>query len=343
MKILIISDAWHPQVNGVVRTYEYLCHELQAMGHEIKVISPADFRYKIPMPGYFEIKLCLLPHKKLSRLIRGFKPDMIHIPVEGPLGWAAKKYCQKNNLEFSTSYHTHFPHYVEERIPSFLPFLRKYGRALGRWYVRKFHKGSSALMVASPSLEHVLRSWGFENNIQRLTRGVNTETFYLDQSVNTLKDINRPIALYVGRIAVEKNLEAFLKMPWKGTKIIVGSGPSKFYLKTKYPHVLFLGKKSGKELGDIYRSADVFVFPSRTDTFGIVVIEALACGVPVAAYDVTGPKDIITEDYLGCLNADLSVAATRAMANANAQKCADHVETYFNWRLAAQQFIDYVE
>ncbi|MCB9963966.1 MAG: glycosyltransferase family 1 protein [Rhodospirillales bacterium] len=342
MKILIISDAWHPQVNGVVRTYEHLVEELEAMGHTTLVIGPEDFPWRTGLPGYEEIRLVLFPYRHLKRMIDGFAPDIIHIAVEGPLGWAARRYCRVHQKEFSSAYHTHFPKYAEERIPHFLSFLRKPIRKLSRWYVRSFHKPAKVLLIASPSLEENLREWQFQNRILRLTRGINEKIFYPGEKV-AFQDLKRPVALYVGRVSVEKNLEAFLKMAWDGTKVVVGNGPSKTYLQKKYPEAVFTGQKSGQALADLYRSADMFVFPSRTDTFGIVLLEALGCGLPVAAYPVIGPKDIISEDCLGCLDEDLSKAARVALERGDPAKCVAYVRKNFSWKTAAQQFLDAFE
>ena len=342
MKILIISDAWHPQVNGVVRTYEHLSDELEKMGHEVKVIGPSDFSYKTSLPGYPEIKLVLFPYNKLSNMIKAFNPDIIHISVEGPLGWAGRKYCRRHNINFSTSYHTHFPHYMEERMPKSLPFLRKLARNLGVWYVKKFHNASQNLMLASPSLESVLKDWGFKNNIHRLTRGVNIDTFFPDPDIDIFKNLPKPIALYVGRVAIEKNLEAFLSMTWEGSKIIVGDGPSRSYLESKYPDAQFLGKQKGEDLANCYRSSDIFVFPSQTDTFGIVLIEALATGIPIAAYPVTGPKDIIIDDSLGYLDENLGTAAQKALESKDQdiEKRRAYVTQNYSWKAAALQFLN---
>ena len=342
MKILIISDAWHPQVNGVVRTYEHIMEELIDLGHDVKVIGPEDFSWKMSMPGYQEIKLVWFPYRRLSKMIEEYQPDAIHISVEGPLGWAARRYCLKNKVQFSTSYHTHFPHYAEERMPKNSKFLRKHARRWGRWYVRTFHMPSSAMMVASPSLERILRRWKFQNNIYRLTRGVNTDVFYPGEKT-LFHDLTKPVALYVGRVAVEKNLEAFLAMDWEGSKIIVGDGPSMYYLKKKYPEAIFAGKKNPKELGEYYRSSDLFVFPSKTDTFGIVLLEALACGIPVAAYPVTGPKDIIIEDYLGSLDEDLATAAKQALNQGSSEVRSEYISENYGWRLAAEQFLKAIQ
>jgi len=337
LKILIISDAWHPQLNGVVRTYEHLIEELEKRGHIVKVIGPSDFPCTIPTPGYREIKLAIAPYKHLKRLIDDFAPNRIHIATEGPLGWAARKYCKKHGRQFSTSFHTLFPDYVAKRAAKYLPFLYKPAHAIAKSIIRHFHQPSIVMMVATQSLEDTLREWGFTPAIMRLTRGAKIDTFSPGEKTK-FKDLQSPIALYVGRIAIEKNIEAFLSMQWQGEKVIIGEGPARAELEAKYPSAHFLGKKTGNELAEYYRSADVFVFPSRTDTFGMVLIEALACGTPVAAYNVTGPKDIITQDYLGALNADLSKAALNALTHGTAQERANHIAQHYTWETAAQQF-----
>lgn len=339
MKVLIISDAWHPQVNGVVRTYEYLRRELQNQGHIVDVISPADFAVTMPMPFYPEIKLAIRPFRRLKRMIRDFSPERIHIATEGPLGWAARKYCLKRNIPFSTCYHTQFPDYVAKRFAWLIPSLYERVHNYAIKTVRRFHAPSSCLMVATKSLENQLLDWHFKTPIKRLTRGADTSIFHPGEKT-ILQDLKHPIALYVGRIAIEKNLESFLEMDWPGSKVMVGDGPVRQELEAKYPSAHFVGKKSGHELADYYRSSDVFVFPSKTDTFGIVLIEALACGLPVAAHPVTGPKDIITENYLGALHENLSAAAHSAMKQADKEKSVQYVRNNYSWKHAAQQFID---
>ncbi len=340
MKVLIISDAWHPQVNGVVRTYEHLVEEITAQGAISEVIGPANFAASIPMPFYPEIKLVIRPYRRLRRLIEDFKPDKIHIATEGPLGWAARKYCMKNDLKFSTSYHTQFPDYIAKRFAWAIPPLYNMAHKSGIKIVRRFHASSAKIMVASQSLEDQLKSWQFETPMARLTRGVDFEVFKPGKKI-ILNDKKTPIALYVGRIAIEKNLEDFLKMPWNGTKLLVGDGPARSELEKKFPDAVFVGKKTGHELADYYRAADIFIFPSRTDTFGIVLIEALACGLPVAAYNVIGPKDIITDERLGALcETDLSQAAERAMKTANSTFCTNHVKQNYSWAEAGKQFLD---
>lgn len=337
LKILIISDAWHPQINGVVRTYEHLGEELPKLGHNVKIIGPADFPLSIPTPGYSEIKLAIAPYKKLKSIINEYKPDRIHIATEGPLGWAARKYCLKHGREFSTSFHTLFPDYIAKRVAKLLPILYKPTHALGVKIIRRFHQKSIVMMVATQSLEDTLREWGFTSPIFRLTRGARLDLFKMGNKTK-FKNMNGPIALYVGRVAIEKNIEAFLDMDWDGEKIIIGDGPERPELVTQYPNAHFLGTKTGEELAQYYRSSDVFVFPSKTDTFGMVLIEALASGIPVAAHNVTGPKDIITENFLGTLDENLTKAAKKALNTGTAEQRVQHVKEKYTWKKAAEQF-----
>lgn len=340
MKVLIISDAWHPQVNGVVRTYEYLLRELDAHGYITRVIGPEDFSLTMPMPFYPEIRLVLSAYPQIKKIIEDFKPNRIHIATEGPLGWAARKFCVKTKRSFTTSYHTQFPDYVAKRFAWLIPPLYRTVHKLGIAAVKHFHSPSSKVMVSTQSIAEQLQNWGFNAPLAHLTRGIDHE-FFSPGTSNILDHLPRPIALYVGRIAIEKNLDAFLKMEWSGSKVLVGDGPVLDDLKEKYPKAHFVGKKIGTELSEYYRASDVFVFPSRTDTFGIVLIEALACGLPVAAYNVTGPKDIITHPSLGCLDdTDLSKAAFQALEQADPEKCAAYALENYSWKIAGQQFID---
>jgi glycosyltransferase involved in cell wall biosynthesis len=339
MKVLIISDAWHPQVNGVVRTYEYLCKEITEAGHITEVIGPAHFAASIPMPFYPEIKLVIRPYRRLRRLIRDFNPDRIHIATEGPLGWAARKYCIKHNVSFSTSYHTQFPDYVAKRFAWLIPPLYNAVHKRAVKVVRYFHKPSSTIMVSTKSLETQLKEWGFTTPIKPLTRGIDSTIFYPGEK-NIMQYLKKPIALYVGRVAIEKNLEAFLDMKWSGSKVIVGDGPARASLHKQYPNAIFVGKKKGQELADYYRSSDVFTFPSKTDTFGIVLIESLACGLPIAAYNVMGPKDIVIDTAYGALSETLEEACEKAMRTADPEKCAAYAKENFSWKIAGQQFMN---
>lgn len=340
MRILIISDAWHPQVNGVVRTYEHLMEELQKLGHDVKVIGPSEFK-TMPMPSYPEIRLALFPYGKLKHKIEEFNPDKIHISAEGPLGQAGRKYCIKHKIPFSTSYHTHFPDYVAKRVAKHLPFLYKPAHSIAKSIVRDFHSKSKAMMVATQSLEDELKGWGFKNPMHRMIRGAKLEQFYPGENT-VYPNLKGPIAVYVGRVAIEKSIEDFLSMDWDGSKVIVGDGPARAELERKYPDAVFVGKKVGEDLAAHYRSADVFVFPSRTDTFGIVLIEALASGIPVAGYPVTGPVDILTEPFLGVMDEDLSTASKKALSCGTKEQRSDFVKENYTWEVAAQQFLNAV-
>jgi len=343
MKLLIITDAWHPQVNGVVRTYEYMLPELEKAGHTVKVIGPHDFPLHIPMPGYREIELTLFPFRRLRKMIENFVPDSIHIATEGPLGLAARRYCKKKNIPFNTAYHTQFPDYVAKRVAKITKkAFNPTKSAMIKW-IKKFHDSADAVMVATQTLEDKLTSWGFATPLHRLTRGVTTDTFYHD-GPQALHDMPKPIALFVGRVAIEKNIGAFLDMEWKGSKVVIGEGPMLDVLKKKYPYTHFAGKKTGHDLAAHYRGADVFVFPSTTDTFGMVLTEALACGLPVAAYDVMGPRDIITQQHLGALSADLQEAAENALkAPGTREDRFQHIQENYTWTIVAQQFIEISE
>lgn len=337
LKILIVSDAWEPQINGVVRTYQHIIPHLEAMGHQVQVIGPKRF-INTSMPGYDEIRLALLPYYRLKGLIKKYAPDAIHIAVEGPLGWAARRYCLLKNIPFTTSYHTHFPDYVAKRFPE---FMRDAVRQKAIAFVRLFHKPAASVMVATPSVEEELRAFGFKNNFRRLTRGVD-QSLFNNAPGPLFADYPRPVMIYVGRVATEKNLEAFLSLKREGTKIVVGQGPDLETLRKKYPDAVFTGAKTGVELARHYQSADVFVFPSRTDTFGIVLIEALGCGVPVAGYPVTGPKDIVTEAFLGAVDDDLSVAIDKALISGTREERAAYVAKHYTWDSVAKDFLQYL-
>ena len=338
LKILIISDAWHPQVNGVVRTYEHIRDTLEQQGHTIHIIGPHDFPRHRPMPGYAEIHLAIFPYKTLKQKIRQFAPDAIHIATEGPLGWAARKYCLRHKLSFTTCYHTQFPDYLAERVAKLVPFLKGVTHKMGVNFIKKFHSPATAILTGTKSMKEQLQQWGIALPIRTYTRGVDLDLFQYGEKT-LFHDLPKPVALYVGRIAIEKNIEEFLQMPWQGSKVIVGHGPDLEMLKSKYPAAHFTGKKTGAELAAHYRSADLFAFPSVTDTFGIVLIEALACGLPIAAHDAIGPRDIVTNKILGCLHADLSTAAQQALLHGSAEQRRNHVINTYSWELAAQQFL----
>lgn len=335
MKLVIVTDAWHPQVNGVVRTYEHFVAQLLKRGHEVKIISPADFPYKVPLPGYREIDLTLFPYKHLARMIEDYAPDSIHIATEGPLGWSARRFCINNKRRFSTAYHTMFPDYIAKRAARFLPALYNPARAYGIHLVKKFHNPASLMITTTPSITAILSGWGVTAPMVDIPRGVPLDDFkpegpLIDDAI--LSNMKRPLALYVGRVAIEKNIEAFLDMDWPGSKIVIGHGPSLTHFKTLYPDVTFTGKITGPDLACWYRSADIFAFPSRTDTFGIVLIEALSCGLPVAALPEPGPRDIITAPFLGTLDTNLSIAAGKTLQTIGTkQQRHDHVAQHYTW------------
>ena len=341
MHILVISDAWLPQINGVVRTYEHLGDQLRKMGHSMDVIGPSEFRYTIPMPGYKEIRLAVFARFTLPGKIREKygRETHIHIATEGPLGQEARRYCVQNNIPFSTCYHTEFPDYLAKRVAKYIPGLFDITHKLAVAYIRKFHSKADVLFVATESLERKLRSLGYKVKIARLTRGINFDMFHIGPKTQ-YADLKRPVAVCVARVAIEKNLEAFFSVAWDGTKVMVGDGPDAAMLKEKYPDVVFTGRV-GSNLGEYYRSADIFAFPSKTDTFGMVLTEALASGLPVAAYPVTGPVDIVTSPELGALNDDLGAAMHAALASPGTPESRfDHVMKNYTWDIVAKQFLD---
>lgn len=336
-RILIVTDAWAPQVNGVVRSYENIMRELQMMGHEVDIISPQDFP-TIPLPSYHEVKLALFPYRKLAHKIASFAPDRIHIAVEGPLGWAARRYCLRHSLAYSTAFHTNFPAYLALRTPA---FLRRPIEGLTLALLRRFHDCAQHTFVATRSIEAQLRDWGFTGSIKPLSRGVHADQFH---PATQPPGNSVPVLLYVGRVAPEKNLHAFLRLTEAETgparKVVVGDGPSLDALRSAYSDVDFRGTLAGDALAEAYRSADVFVFPSRTDTFGIVLIEALASGLPIAAFDVPGPRDIITDPTLGALDEDLGVAVCQAlMAPGTRASRSAHACGHYSWHAVAQSFV----
>jgi glycosyltransferase involved in cell wall biosynthesis len=328
MKILIVSDAWLPQINGVVRTLSTTRQLLQHLGHDVEVISPEQFT-TVPCPTYPEIRLTINGIRRVGRLIESFAPDSIHIATEGPLGWLARWHCIRNRKGFTTSFHTRFPEYVYARFR--IPLKWTYS------VLRNFHRYSAKTMVTTPSMYRELSAQGFES-LTIWSRGVDVSLFK-PRTENFLPNMARPIAMYVGRVAVEKNVEAFLNVDFPGSKVVVGDGPQLPVLQKKYPNVYFVGLKKGEELARYYAAADVFVFPSRTDTFGLVMLEALACGTPVAAYPVPGPLDVIGEsNTVGCLHEDLQKAIQIALTCDRVQ-CRAHALRY-SWQTCTQQFLD---
>lgn len=328
MKIALVSDAWTPQTNGVVKTLRMTVAGLHEMGHEVEIFHSGLFRTQA-CPGYPEIRLALLPYRQLAARLDQFQPDTVHIATEGPLGLAARRWCLRRRLAFTTSYHTQFPEYLRARLP--VPLNLSYA------YLRRFHAPAARTMVATASMQRQLQQRGF-NNLVRWSRGVDVNLF--KPSSATLLDLPRPIALYLGRVSVEKNIEAFLALDLPGTKVVVGDGPARARLEAQYPHARFMGYRFGEELAGILAAADVFVFPSRTDTFGLVLLEAMACGVPVAAYPVTGPIDVVRQGVTGVLDEDLQ-AATLAALTLDRRDCrAQALEN--TWEMATRQFLSHL-
>ncbi|KGF70882.1 GDP-mannose-dependent alpha-mannosyltransferase [Hoeflea sp. BAL378] len=324
-KLLIVTDAWHPQINGVVRSIENLVRELGPLGVEVDILSPAEYR-TVPLPGYPEIRLALATPWGVARRIARSNPDFIQIATEGPLGLLARRAALRRN-GFTTSYHTRFPEYVSARYP--VPESWLYV------FMRWFHNAGLGCLVATQSLREELASKGFRN-LHIWSRGVDTELFRPDRPAPF--DLPRPVFLHVGRMAVEKNVETFLAMDLPGAKLVVGGGPKLEEFRARYPEVTFTGAKSGAELAALYAMGDVFVFPSLTDTFGLVLLEALASGVPIAAYPVTGPRDILGDSGAGVLDSDLRKAALACLDVPRERARARALE--FSWQACAVQFME---
>jgi glycosyltransferase involved in cell wall biosynthesis len=329
MKILIISDAWRPQVNGVVRTLENTQVELAAMGHEVVVLGPDRFR-SIPLPGYREIRVAVRPARTMARVIEAFEPDCLHIATEGPLGIAAGHWCRHNNAPFTTSCHTQFPEYLRLRAP--VPTQWTY------CWLRRFHSFAFRTMVRSRSQMKSLQERGFRNLVL-WPGGVDTQLFR--PRTKRVLDLPRPIALYAGRVAPEKTIEDFLAVELPGSKVVIGDGPARADLEKRFPHAHFLGYKFGEDLARHVASSDVFVFPSRTDTLGLVMLEAMASGVPVAAYPVDGPLDVVLDGLNGSLNWDLG-AAIKSALRLDRSKCHAFAST-FSWRHCTQVFLEQLQ
>ena len=328
MKILVVTDAWEPQVNGVVRTLKSTRRELQALGHEVDFLTPLEFR-TLPCPTYPDIRLSLFPKAKVRARIRDFAPDAIHIATEGPLGMAARAQALRDGLPFTTAYHTRFPEYVRARFGFPLAWTYR--------FLRWFHGPARAIMAPTPVVVRDLEQWGFRN-VVLWTRGVDLDVFAFRRDDRLRSD--PPIFLYVGRVAVEKNVEAFLQLDLPGSKWVVGDGPALAGIRAKYPQVNYLGVLDQAELARVYASADVFVFPSKTDTFGLVLLEAMSCGLPVAAYPVTGPLDVVGGTGGGVLDEDLRAACLAALKIDRAQ--ARKVAERYSWRAATLQFERYL-
>jgi glycosyltransferase involved in cell wall biosynthesis len=325
MRVLIATDAWYPQVNGVVRTLTSLARSAVALGAEIEFLTPDGFR-SLGVPTYPGLRIALPNRREIARRIESASPDAIHIATEGPIGWAVRAYCRRRKLAFTTSYTTRFPEYIAVR--SIIPAALSYA------VLRHFHAAAAMTMVATGSLRQELSARGFKK-LGNWTRGVDTDLFRPDNPAEL--DLPRPVFMTVGRVAVEKNLEAFLALDLPGSKVVVGDGPQRTLLQRRYPAAKFLGEKTGQDLTSHVAAADVFVFPSLTDTFGVVQLEALACGTPVAAFPVPGPLDVIADHPVGALDADLRSACLHALGISR-QSCRSFALER-SWENSARQFV----
>lgn len=325
MRILIATDAWHPQVNGVVRTLTSLQRSLMSLGVDVVFLTPDGFS-SFPLPTYPGLRLAIPGRREIERRIEAAEPEAIHIATEGPIGWAVRAYCRRNKLAFTTSYTTRFPEYVAVRTG--LP------ERVGYAVMRHFHSSAAGTMVATRSLRNELAARGF-TKLMDWTRGVDTDLFRPDDPA--VLNLPRPVFMTVGRVAVEKNLEAFLSLDLPGSKVVIGDGPQLAELRERFPQAVFLGEKAGRDLASHVAAADVFVFPSLTDTFGVVQLEALASGVPVAAFPVTGPIDVIADRPIGALDRDLRTACLRALG-VSRKSCRDFALAH-SWENCARQFL----
>jgi glycosyltransferase involved in cell wall biosynthesis len=329
MRILIATDAWRPQINGVVHSLEQMAQAARETGVEIVFLTPQGFP-TIPMPTYPDIKLALASWGAVARRIEAARPDHIHVATEGPIGLAARHYCRAAGRLFTTSYHTRFPEYIAQRTP--IPERWTYAA------LRRFHAPAAVVMAPTPTIRDELTRRGFAR-VKVWSRGVDHQTFR-PRAARVL-DLPRPIFLSVGRVAVEKNLGALLDLDLPGSTVVVGDGPARAGLERRYPRAHFLGSRTGEALAEIYASADVFVFPSRTDTFGIVLVEALASGLPVAGFPVAGPLDVIGDSGAGVLGEDLRAACLAALGISRERARAHSLG--FTWRESARQFLDHIE
>jgi glycosyltransferase involved in cell wall biosynthesis len=326
MRLALVTDAWHPQVNGVVRTLGHTVREVTAAGHEVTVISPAGFR-SIPCPTYPEIRLALFAGRAVHRRLAELEPDAVHVATEGPLGLAARNWCVRRGWPFTTAYHTQFPEYVRARVP--LPL--RAGYAAARW----FHGRAAHTLVTTPTMRRQLESRGFRN-LATWGRGVDTDLFRPRDKA--FLDLPRPIWLYFGRVSVEKGVESFLELDLPGTKLVVGDGPALEDLRQRYPGAVYAGFRHGEDLAAHIAASDVMVFPSRTDTFGLVLLESMACGIPVAAFPVGGPVDVVVDGVTGVLDENLRRAALAALL-LDPAACRAHALRY-SWSAATRQFIE---
>ncbi len=328
MRILIATDAWKPQVNGVVNTYSNIEREAANAGLDLTFLTPSGFR-TLPLPTYSEIQLAMISPRDVARRVKEDSPDFVHVATEGPIGLAARAFCCDAGRRFTTSYHTRFPEYISARMP--IPL--SWGYMFERW----FHNAGSGVMAASLSLCRELTERGIKN-VHLWSRGVDLDLFR-PRTVDRF-GVPRPLFLYAGRVAIEKNLDAFLSLDLPGTKAVVGGGPQLQELKQRYPQAVFKGPKFGQDLAEHYASADVFVFPSLTDTFGNVLLEALACGVPVAAYNVMGPKDVVANGSVGIIGENLRESALAAL-ELDRGECRSYAEL-FSWAACARRFSEII-
>ena len=329
MKIAIVTDAWHPQINGVVRTLGHTGQHLQNLGHEVLFITPEKF-LTYPCPTYPSIRLAVFPKKRVREMLHEFRPQAVHIATEGPLGHAARALCLERSWPFTTSYHTQFPEYIRARFP--IPINWSYA------YLRRYHGRAARTMVATRSMQRLLEARGFKK-LEIWARGVDTGIF--QPGPKSFLSGPRPISMYMGRVAVEKNIEAFLNLDLPGSQYVVGDGPDLERLRRQFPNVTFTGQKLSQELTAHLAAADVFVFPSLTDTFGLVLLEAMACGVPVAAYPVTGPVDVVQNGKTGVLDQDLRQAVLGALTLAPAD-CVTYARQH-SWRHWTERFVSLLE
>lgn len=329
MRIAIATDAWQPQINGVVRTLGHTADQLRQLGHDVLFITPQDFR-TYPCPTYPSIRLALFPKQGVKQRLDEFRPQAVHIATEGPIGHAARAVCRDRSLPFTTSYHTQFPEYVRARVP--LPICWSYA------YLRRYHGAAARTMIATPTMQRMLHAQGFKN-LEIWARGVDSDAFQPGPKA-FLSDV-RPIFMYMGRVAIEKNIEAFLNLDLPGSKYVVGDGPDLAQLRRRYSDVRFTGQKVGRELTAHLAAADVFVFPSLTDTFGLVLLEAMACGVPVAAYPVAGPIDVVQAGKTGVLDHDLRKAVLCAL-KLDPADCVAYARQH-SWRNWTERFVSLLE
>jgi glycosyltransferase involved in cell wall biosynthesis len=326
LKLLLVTDCWKPYVSGYVRTFSTVVDHIRELGHEVDIISPYMFR-TVPFPFCPEFPVPVFVRRKVVRLIEESNPDAIHLGAEGPLGMAARRWCRRNSFPFTTSFTTKQPEYLNKWFG--------FPISWGYKYMRRFHAPASAVMVSTQSMMRELEGWGFKN-LALWSRGVDLELFH-PRPKDFLSDA-RPISMFVGRVAKEKNIPAFLDLDVSGTKYVVGGGPMLKSLKKRYPNVKFTGNQSGEELARYYAAADVVVFPSRLDTFGLVLLEALASGTPVAGFPVTGPIDVVGKSDVDVLDEDLADSVRRAL-EISPERCRAHAETY-SWEESTRQFLN---